>query len=370
MMRILIAPDKFKGTLSASQVAKAIDEGIKKILPTAISTLLPMADGGEGTLRCIEPYLKTECISLTVLDPLYRRIQASYLFDHHSATAYIEMAEASGLQLLDLLERDPLVTSSYGTGEMIRNAIARGARTIYLFVGGSSTNDGGMGMAQALGFRFFDKNQNELEGIGANLKAIGKIENYSVAQVVQECQFLVCTDVNNPLFGPNGAVNQYATQKGAFPEDLKILEAGLVNLCEQIQKQNSKFNPENSGLGAAGGIGAILVGLLNARISPATKFIFKQLKFENRIKSSDYVITGEGKYDKQTMDGKLVNQVMKIAAKYKKDCFIVCGMTDNIPADEQHIYRITSVADSLDDAMHNASKYIRILAEEIAQNIM
>jgi glycerate 2-kinase len=318
-MNILIASDSFKESLSAKGVGMAIAQGIWSTFPNATIRNLPLADGGEGSLEVIsEEVIRVEC---ETVDPLGRKISAYYASKND--TGYIEMALASGLELLNTNEKNPDLTSTYGTGLLIADAIKKGFKTIVLFVGGSATNDGGMGMAEALGFIFLDKNQEILQSNGKNLIDVSKI--ISPKKSFENVKFIVATDVQNPLTGPYGASNTYAFQKGATTLQIISLEAGLEHFAKIIKTDLGKDVSSVAGAGAAGGLGGGAIAFLGATICKGTDIVFEILDLKNAITNSDIVITGEGKIDSQTQHGKLVDRVIDMA-KNKKVIVLVGGL--------------------------------------------
>ncbi|MFB0944952.1 MAG: glycerate kinase [Spirosomataceae bacterium] len=320
-MKTLICPDKFKGSLTAIEVARAVKEGLPNHFRT---TLIPMADGGEGSLEVVADNLEGKWIYVTVNDPLFRPISAKYFLSEE--TAYVEMAKASGYELLTDEERDCTKTTTFGTGELIRNAINQGAKSIYLFVGGSATNDGGMGVAVALGYKFLDKSENELSPIGENLIHIHEIclPERSLANV----KFTVVCDVTNPFYGSNGAAHVYAAQKGANEKQILELDEGLENLTKIIKQQFGIDLQKLPGAGAAGGLGGGAIAFLNATVKSGTKTLIEITKLEEKIKSSDLIITGEGKVDKQSVSGKLIDGICGIARTNNVPVWIICGISE------------------------------------------
>jgi glycerate kinase len=320
-MKTLICPDKFKGSLTAVEVAEAIATE----LPINFQkTLVPMADGGEGSLEVIADNLEGKWIDITVNDPLFRPITARYFLS--GETAYIEMAKASGYELLTNEERDCTTTTTFGTGEFIKDAINQEVKSIYLFIGGSATNDGGIGVAAALGFVFFDKSGNKLLPIGENLSKIHEI--YPPTKVFSEIQFTVVCDVTNPFYGPNGAAHVYAAQKGANERQIIELDEGLQNLAEVIRRQFNIDLQKIPGAGAAGGLGGGAIAFLNATVKSGTKTLIKVTGLEEKIKSSNLVITGEGKVDTQSIHGKLIDGICKIAQANDIPVWIICGVCE------------------------------------------
>lgn len=324
-MKILVIPDKFKGSLTASQVCDAVETGIQNILSNCQLTKIPLADGGEGSLEVLEKTIRFNRIYIKIKNPLFNIIWSYYGLLND--TAYIEMAKASGLQLLKENERNPNSTTSFGTGEMILDAIQNGAKKIYLFVGGSATNDAGIGLAAALGYSFIDKEGRMLEPIGANLINIEAIDD-SNKHNLDGIEIIVLTDVNNPLFGNNGAAYIYAEQKGARKADIAKLDYGLRNFAK-IVEQKFGFDVSNlPGSGAAGGIGAGAVAFCNAKIKSGIDTIMDLLNIKDHIEQNDIVITGEGLLDKQTLEGKVAKGVLDRCKILDKPLGIVCGDMD------------------------------------------
>jgi glycerate kinase len=320
-MKTLICPDKFKGSLTAAEVAEAIAAG----LPANFQkTLVPMADGGEGSLEVIADNLEGKWIRVTVNDPLFRLITAKYFLS--GEIAYIEMAKASGYELLTNEERDCTQTTTFGTGELIKDAISQKVKSIYLFIGGSATNDGGMGVAVALGYTFLDKSGSELLPIGGNLFEIHEI--HSPTKAFSKIQFTVVCDVTNPFYGSNGTAHVYAAQKGANERQIVELDKGLQNLAEVIKKQFSVDVQKIPGAGAAGGLGGGAIAFLDATVKSGTKTLIEVTGLEEKIKSSDLIITGEGKVDKQSISGKLIDGICKIAQANNIPVWIVCGVCE------------------------------------------
>jgi len=326
-VKVLIAPDKFKGSLTAKEVCVAIERGLLKIDSSLDIKSIPLADGGEGTCEILTEHSLGSMVSTEVSNPLFRKITAAYGISGDGSTAFIEMASASGLQLLAKEDRNPSKTSTYGTGELIKNAINRGVKKIILAIGGSATNDAGIGMAAALGIKFLDKNRNELSPTGENLIHINKIvaENSLIAE--KELETIVLCDVTNELFGIQGAAFVYATQKGARDSDLQMLDLGLRNFASCVTK-DLMIDANFPGAGAAGGLGAGAKAFLNATFSSGIDYILNAVKLEEEIKNTDLIITGEGKMDQQTLSGKVVMGVAQLAAKHQKPAIALVGKNE------------------------------------------
>ncbi|MES2731172.1 MAG: glycerate kinase [Bacteroidota bacterium] len=313
-MKILVAPDKFKGSLSSTQVCQAIIEGIQWYNPAIEAIGFPLADGGEGTAEILTYHAGGHMLSHTVQDPLFRPVKASFGLAADGLTAFLEMAQASGLHLLAHAERNGFLTSSIGTGELILKAVERGARRIILGIGGSATNDAGIGMATALGYRFLDAAGKELKPIGSSLIHIAHIDHQHLHFDPAKIEVQVACDVNNPLTGSLGASLVYGPQKGANAEEVTQLEAGMKNLAAVIRRQFGKDIENVPGAGAAGGMGAGAMVFLHAALLPGTALVIEQTGFDQQLAGVDLIITGEGKMDEQTLHGKLVKGVVDMAA--------------------------------------------------------
>ena len=304
MRKIVIASDSFKGSLSSAEVAACGERAVHRLFPDCEVVQLPVADGGEGTVETLTAALGGQSVTAIVHDPLGRLITARYGWIAQEQTALIEMAAASGLPLLPLEERNPWLTSTYGTGELIRNALERGCHKFLIAIGGSATNDGGMGLLQALGFRFLDAEGKELPGCGGSLQQIQQIDSSGVLVDLAQCQFTVACDVTNPFYGPTGAAYVFAPQKGADAEMVEALDQGLRHFAQLIHTTQGIAIDQLAGAGAAGGLGGGLVAFLNARLTPGIEMVLDALRFDTQITGADLIITGEGKLDAQTCMGK------------------------------------------------------------------
>lgn len=357
-MNILIAPDKFKDAASASEICIALEEGIKQSLPSANCQLLPLADGGEGTLESIAMALEVEWKYLEVLDPLFRPIQACYLLIPKRNLAIIEMARASGIELLKSNERNCLLTSSIGTGQLILDAISHGIHEIILTVGGTATNDAGIGVASALGFQFLDENNQVLSPIGENLINIHHINDELLFPNLKNIKFTIATDVENPFYGNRGAAFAFAKQKGASDEVIFELNQGLFNFASVLENYSS-LNPQLiTGSGAGGGVAGGLACLLNAEIISAAHWILTLNDVPLLLRKSQVLITGEGKVDAQTWEGKLISQLLKMAKESQIPVIVVCGTLQDIDilAKQDNIIYAKSILNqpmSLQDAILN-----------------
>lgn len=368
-MRIVIAPDKFKHSLTSFEVCKAIEEGLKNASTDFQITSLPLSDGGDGLADVLCYYTSFQQITETVHDPLWRRIKARYLFSEKEKTAFIEMAQASGLHLLQPAEYNPNLTTTYGTGELIKYSLEKGAEKIIIGIGGSATNDCGIGMAAALGYRFLDESGRDLEPVGKNLSAIKTIEDSAIVDA-KTIEVQVACDVSNYLTGDEGATKVYGPQKGATPETIENLEAGMQNFSELVKRKTGLDITTIKSGGAAGGMGAGCVLFLGAEIISGAELILQYSNAEEHIKNAGVIITGEGKIDTQTMNGKLVDAVTKLCLKHQKPVIALCG-TLALPADALKAsgltaaFSIVNAPMSIDDAIENAY----LLLTETAYNI-
>lgn len=358
-MNILVASDKFKGSLTARQACDCIRRGLKKAFPGARVTTAPMADGGDGTLDVLVAATRGTCISRRVTGPLGNKVMARYGTLGHSRTALVEMAQASGLMLVPAGRMNPLTATTYGTGELIRDALDRGYREIILAIGGSATVDGGMGMAQALGVRFLDSRGKPLGRGGSRLSRVRKIDVSGMHKRIKDAQFVIAADANNPLLGPNGAARMYGPQKGATPAMVRELERGMANYAAVIQSQFGMDIRALRGAGAAGGLGAGLAVFCGARMTSGARLVMERLRLEARVKRSDLVITGEGRIDRQTLYGKSVMGVIGLARKHRVP--VVCFAGSVAPGAEAlygkgviGLFGIMPPPETLEEAMRNA----------------
>lgn len=365
-MKILLAPDKFKGSLTAQAVCQALTEGIQKVHPTAHIISKPLADGGDGSLAVLDYFFDLKTITKTVQDPLGRPISANYKIQN--MTAYIEMAAASGLVLLKPEERDCMQTTSFGTGELIADALSNGVKKIYLFIGGSATNDGSIGIAQALGYQFFDAAGNLLNPIGKNLIEIDKIDKSQLIFNAKEVSIKVVCDVNNALVGANGAAHVYAAQKGASPSEIIQLDQGLAHLATRLVTHNYPDIAAIAGAGAAGGVGGGAIAFLNAQLQSGIQTFLDITQVEKELATCDLVITGEGKLDRQTEQGKVISGVCELAKRHQKRVIAVCGDADFPIAESlgiEKVYTVRSRSASLEDAMKNTAEKLQQIGVEM-----
>jgi len=362
-MKILIAPDKFKGSLSAEEVCAAVTTGLHEHFPSADIESVPLADGGEGTSELLTRFFHGKNHRVCVKGPLFELIEAEYGFSHDVHTAFIEMAKASGLELVSKEKRNPLYTTTFGTGELIRHAINQGAKKIILGIGGSATNDAGIGVAEALGYEFYDRHGKKIKPIGGNLIDLNTISTDHVHPQLGSIEFIALCDVNNPLYGTSGAAFVYGPQKGADFKIAKHLDEGLRNFEKVVSKTFNKA-ADFPGAGAGGGIASGTYIFLNAQMQKGIQYIIQAMELEEKIKKADWVITGEGKVDTQTLSGKVVSAVAELALKFKKPLLLLCGVCElrKMELEKMGIKAVLSLTDpftSTEEATKNASELIR-----------
>lgn len=314
-MSILIAPDSFKESLTAAQVADIIEKGILEVMPKMETSKFPFSDGGEGAITVLQQHVKGKIIAVNTFDPLFRPIQVSYFLFEKEPTAWIELSGAAGLALLKKRHRNPLKTSTYGVGLMIKDALEKGCTKIFLGVGGSATNDGGLGIFAALGGRVLNKRGKELDPIGKNLIKVAQIKNEGWSARLADINFIVAADVVNPLLGKNGATFIYGPQKGAVGGDLALLEKGMQQWAQVMSAHGGIDVSVLPGGGAAGGTAAGMAGLFQANIHSGFEILYQLTGMEKKLNKCSLIITGEGKIDGQSKFGKLIYQLGSIGKK-------------------------------------------------------
>lgn len=331
MKKVIIAIDSFKGCLTSAEAGEAAEKGIKNINPSCHTSVIPIADGGEGLLDVLVTATKGEYITLSAHDPLMKMTETRYGLSGNGNTAIIEMAAISGLPLVPIEQRNPMLTTTFGTGELIKDALDKGCRDFIIGIGGSATNDAGLGMLQALGFRFLDKSGHTLGAGGRIMEAVTNIDTSSIHPALKEAHFMVACDVANPFHGPDGAAYIFAQQKGADPEMVQRLDKGLQSLAEVIKRTTGKDLTNYPGAGAAGGMGGGLLAFLHAELKPGTELLLEATGFPEKIKGADLIITGEGKADRQTAMGKVPYGILKEAQKEHIPVIVLAGCIENLP---------------------------------------
>ena len=320
-MKVVIAIDSFKGSLTSTEAGKAVADGILKQFPQCQIELIPIADGGEGMLTVMLNTIGGKLQHLTAHNPCMENIQTSYGISHDGTTAFIEMANISGLPLIQKEQRNPMKTSTYGTGEIIRDALEKGCTRFIIGIGGSATNDAGVGMLQALGFEFLDKSCRPLGFGGEILNKIVSINSTKVHPKVRNAHFIVACDVQNPFYGPNGAAAIYARQKGADNAMILELDRGIQAFAQVIQKDTGKDISMIPGSGAAGGMGGGMLAFLNAELRSGADLLLDLCQFESKIENADLIITGEGRLDHQSLMGKIPGKILE--AGKRKDIPVI-----------------------------------------------
>lgn len=373
-MNVAIAIDSFKGCLTTFQAGEAISKGIKRVFDDAIINVCPLADGGEGTVSAIVAATGGDFVEVTVHDPLGNLIKSGYGIIPQSKTAVIEMALASGLTLVKKEERNPLYTTTYGVGELINDAISKGCRKFIIGIGGSATNDGGVGMLQALGFEFLDKMGNQVPFGAIGLKDIVTIKTDNVPPVLKECEFNVACDVTNVLCGDQGCSAVFGAQKGAIKQMIDDMDAWLNHYARLTKNILPTSDKNKKGCGAAGGLGFAFLSYLNATLKSGVDLIISLTELEKYIESADVVITGEGRLDGQSYMGKAPIGVAKLAKKYNKPVIAFCGSaSDDAAVCNQHgidaFFSILKKPCSLEEAMDFDIAYNNLMdtAEQVAR---
>lgn len=325
MTKYLLAPDSFKESMTAREVCLAMAKGIKKADPAAEIISVPMADGGEGTVDSLVDAMKGRKIYVRVTGPLGKKIKTYYGLLGDGQTAVIEMAKASGLELVPPAKRNPMITTTYGTGELVKDALKRGAKKIIIGLGGSSTTDGGAGMAQALGVHLLDKNKQDLAFGGGALGKLAQIDLSSLEPRLKQAKIILASDVTNPLTGKDGAAAVFGPQKGATPAMVKVLDNNLHHYAAVIKKKLHKDIENTPGAGAAGGLGAGFMAFTNCQMNKGIEIVIKLTRLEEKVKVADYIFTGEGGTDFQTKFGKTPFGVAQLGKKYSKPVISLAG---------------------------------------------
>lgn len=324
-MKITVAIDSFKGSLTTFQAGNAIAEAAKSVFNDAEVSVCPLADGGEGTMEAIVLSNNGEIHEAYVSNPLGKTIQAKYGIIPKSKTAVIEMATAAGLTLIEEQDRNPLYTTTYGVGQLILDAMDKGCRKFIVGIGGSATNDGGVGMLQALGFEFLDKNEMQIPKGAIGLKSLKTIKTDKVFETIKECEFLVACDVKNPLCGDNGCSYVFARQKGGTDETIPMMDGWMDNYATLTQKIYPNIDKNTEGAGAAGGLGFAFLAYLNGKMQSGIEIVINETHLDEHVRESDIVITGEGRLDEQSVMGKAPVGVAKLAKKYNKKVIAFSG---------------------------------------------
>ncbi|EKF9834698.1 glycerate kinase [Vibrio cholerae] len=371
-MKVVIAPDSFKESLTAKQVCDAIQAGLARVWNDAKFVAIPVADGGEGTVQSLVDATQGRIVDVNVMGPQGKRVDAFYGILGDNQTAVIEMAAASGLHHVPITQRDPKLTTSFGTGELMVHALDQGITKLIIGLGGSATNDGGVGMLAALGARFTNADGDPIQLTGGGLRELTHIDLQDFDPRLQNCDILVACDVNNPLCGDKGASAVFGPQKGATPEDVQLLDGALRQFGLLTEKVTGKMVLESAGAGAAGGMGAALLAYNQARLRPGIEIVLETVQLAHQVSDADLVITGEGRIDSQTVHGKTPMGVAKVAKRFDVPVLALCGCTgDNYQAVYQcgidAVFAAVPRAMSLDDALKESDFNLADLAENVAR---
>ncbi len=373
-MKIVIAPDSYKESLSAQEVATQIEAGFREIFPDASYVKLPVADGGEGTVEAMVAATQGRIVEVQVTGPLGDKIDAFFGLSGDEKTAFIEMAAASGLERVPPAQRNPLLTTSYGTGELIRSALDHGVKHCIIGIGGSATNDGGAGMAQALGAKLLDAQGESIGFGGGALDALKRVDISELDQRIKRCRFEVACDVTNPLTGKLGASAVFGPQKGATPAMIVQLDNALKQYAEVIRHSLDIDVDQVPGSGAAGGMGAALLAFCGAELRQGIEIVTEALGLDELVRDASLVITGEGRIDSQTVHGKVPIGVARVAKRYNKPVVGIAGsLTADVGVVHEHgldaVFSVLYNICSLEDALDNAAANVRMTARNVAATI-
>ncbi|ADU29615.1 glycerate kinase [Evansella cellulosilytica] len=371
-MKFVIAPDSFKGSISAQSLCEKIEAGIKNVIPHADVVKVPLADGGEGTIENMVYATNGRLVSTKVYHPLFKRVRASYGILGDNKTVVIDVSQASGLTLLSDEEKNPLQASSFGTGQLIKHALNNGYRRFLIGLGGSATNDAGVGLLKALGMKFLGENNKEIADGGGNLSKLIDIDDSTFDNRIQESTFLVACDVKNTLCGNEGASAIFGPQKGATPEMVTHLDASLHHFATIVLKKKGIDLLTIEGGGAAGGIGAALVAFCQASLKSGINVVMKEVNFPDKIQDADYIFTGEGKLDKQTLSGKVIMGVSKEAKTLGVPVIALCGSLElnNEELKELGVLSAFSIMKEpcdLKTAVHHTEEWVLDVAERVTK---
>jgi glycerate kinase len=371
-MKIIVAPDSFKGSLTAVEAAEAMAAGIRDFDATITTVLLPAADGGEGTMHSLVGATQGKEVACVVQDPLGRTVEANYGVLGDGETCVVEIAEASGLTLLHEDERNPLVTSSYGTGELIRNALDAGFRKFIIGLGGSATNDAGAGMLQALGMKFLSKEGEQLNPGGGALTDLYTLDCSQFDKRIAESHFLIASDVENPFVGPVGASAVFGPQKGATPEMVAHLDQALSTFANVVEQQTGISLHTKKGAGAAGGAGGAFQAFMPGEMQQGIHVVLQAISFHEQLIDADLILTGEGKTDVQTLSGKTPFGIAEVAKREGKPILLISGMVDQDSRDALQsyftgLYEISDGTRSVDELMKHAAYFLQHKTREVLE---
>ena len=376
MHTFVLAPDSFKESMSAEQACQAMQRGVLQVFPDACCIAVPMADGGEGTVEALLRSLDGQGITCMVTGPLMtQQVSTYFAIVDYGRTAVLEMAKANGIHLLESSQRNPMLTSTYGTGEMIKQALDRGIEKIIVGLGGSVTNDGGAGMSQALGVQFFNSTGEAIQVCGGNLDQINQIDISQLDARLKNTEILIASDVNNPLCGPNGASAIFGPQKGATPEMVQQLDRNLNHYANLVEASLGISIKNVAGSGAAGGLGFGLMAFADAKLQSGVELIIEQSRLAEKIAQADYVLTGEGKIDSQTALGKTPFGVAQVAQQFNKPVLAFAGLVGEgieslFDAGFSQIVGINPPDCSLEEALKNGEVNLEKAVSKTIKNIL
>ncbi|MFF2890326.1 glycerate kinase [Paenibacillus sp. NPDC057967] len=373
-MKIVIAPDSFKGSLSAKEAGLAMERGIRRTYPESVIKVMPMADGGEGTMECLISATEGRFVTRTVLNPLGREIESGFGILGNGTTCIIEMAMSSGLYLIESHERDPLKTTTYGFGQLITAALDQGCREFILAVGGSATNDGGAGMLQALGVKLLGANGEDIGFGGGELSKLHSVQTDGMDPRLGECEFIIACDVDNPFIGPKGASAVFGPQKGATPEMVSQLDESLKHFADVIEQTLGTAIHHIPGTGAAGGLAGGILAFLNGKLESGVAIVARVTGLEEALQRADLVLTGEGRVDFQTVGGKTPYGVAKLAQAHRVPVIILAGSVgEGVDVLYEHgVSAVLSIVNrpmTLEEAMARTGPLLEDAAEQVIRII-
>lgn len=376
VMKIVLAPDSYKNSLTAKEVAQAMRKGFEKVYPDAEYVNVPIADGGEGTVQSLVDAKHGQIVTEEVVNPLGNKTEAHYGLINKGNVAVIEMAEASGIQFINQFTQNPYITTTFGTGELIKSAIEHGAKTIIIGIGGSATNDGGAGMAQALGAHLLDANGEELQYGGAMLKKLTKIDTSEMLPELDDVKIIIASDVTNPLTGPNGASHVFGPQKGANSEMVEFLDEALSHYADILKRDLNQDLENVPGSGAAGGLGAGLLAFTNSQMRSGVEIVVDYTDLKEKVKNADVVVTGEGQIDFQTKFGKTPIGVAKTTKEINPNATVIAiagsvgeKISELYPLGIDAIFTCVPGVEELSKAIQDTDKNLQQVSENIARLI-
>lgn len=374
-MKIVISPDSFKGTLTALQAAESIERGIKHINNDIETLIIPVADGGEGTLETLVLATNGRKVDVPVLDPLGREIIASYGVLGNGTTCVIEMAAASGITLLHNNEKDPHIASTFGTGQLLKHALQQGFKDFIVCIGGSATNDAGVGMLRALGLQLFDKDGQHVQKSIDGLYQIEKLDFSNWDERLRDCTFTITCDVDNPLIGENGASAVFGPQKGVKQDEVAYFDNAITHFADVVERELTIRLHDYKGAGAAGGMGGALIAFLNGQFQQGIELVLQVIEYPQKIAGADYIVTGEGKSDAQTLHGKAPIGIQQYASAQNIPTVLISGAIDEQDKDklQQHFAHIASVVGeeiTVDMAMQQSAYYLATRTTKVFKQLL